>query len=145
MPYDVSRRSVMLRGSIGLVKLGQPQPDSYLSEEAKRGSPDTISTYMPGSLLCRCSPVPGRSVAFSWVTLYCSGVSFAMASGSLRYFGIVHLRWNRRVRTIRSERAHARQIDRPVIRAPSGRLAHSGPARCAWRGEKNGSASNRFG
>jgi hypothetical protein len=31
-------------GSIGLVKLGQPQPLSYLSEEANSGSPETTST-----------------------------------------------------------------------------------------------------
>jgi hypothetical protein len=29
------RRSLMLAGSMGLVKLGQPHPDSYLSEEAQ--------------------------------------------------------------------------------------------------------------
>jgi peptide methionine sulfoxide reductase MsrA len=39
---------------------------------------------MPGRFSCRCSPVPGCSVALSWVTRYCSGVSRAIASGSLR-------------------------------------------------------------
>jgi hypothetical protein len=33
-----------LAGSIGLVKLGQPQPDSNLSDEANSGSPETMST-----------------------------------------------------------------------------------------------------
>jgi hypothetical protein len=33
-----------LAGSMGLVKLGQPDPDSNVSEEANSGSPDTIST-----------------------------------------------------------------------------------------------------
>jgi hypothetical protein len=44
MPWLVSSNSFPLAGSIGLVKLGQPQPDSYLSDEAKSGSPDTMST-----------------------------------------------------------------------------------------------------
>jgi nucleoside-diphosphate-sugar epimerase len=30
--------------TIGLVKLGHPQPDSNLSDDAKRGSPETMST-----------------------------------------------------------------------------------------------------
>jgi hypothetical protein len=33
-----------LAGSIGLVKLGHPQPDSNLSVDAKSGSPETMST-----------------------------------------------------------------------------------------------------
>src|SRR3970040_648268 len=41
---------------------------------------------MPGCLLSRYSPLPGRSVPLSWVTRYCSGVSWAMAAGSLRYW-----------------------------------------------------------
>src|SRR5450432_1724771 len=40
---------------------------------------------MPGSLLAKCSPVPGRSVPFCCVTRYCSWDSFEMASGSLLY------------------------------------------------------------
>src|SRR4051812_25913657 len=40
---------------------------------------------MPGSLLWRYSPVPGRSVPLSCVTRYCSGVSFAMACVDLVY------------------------------------------------------------
>ena len=44
MPCDVSFRARTWAVSIGLVKLGQPQPDSYLSDEANSGSPDTIST-----------------------------------------------------------------------------------------------------
>src|SRR5262245_34697505 len=35
---------------------------------------------MPGSLLSRYSPVPGRSVPFCCVTRYCSGESFRIAS-----------------------------------------------------------------
>jgi hypothetical protein len=30
----------------GLVKLGQPIPESYLSVEIKRGSPEILSTYI---------------------------------------------------------------------------------------------------
>ena len=44
MPCDMSLNSETFAGSIGLVKLGQPHPDSYLSDEAKSGSPDTMST-----------------------------------------------------------------------------------------------------
>ena len=46
----------------------QSQPLSYLSVDANRGSPETISTYIPGSLLLSSAPVPGRSVPLSCVT-----------------------------------------------------------------------------
>src|SRR2546428_14024460 len=45
-----SERSVplwMFAGSSGLVKLGHPVPDSNLSSEEKRGSPDTTRTESP--------------------------------------------------------------------------------------------------
>src|SRR3546814_8388922 len=44
MPCELSCNSFTLAGTIGLVKLGQPQPDSNLSEEANSGSPETMST-----------------------------------------------------------------------------------------------------
>ena len=44
MPCEVSLTSLTFAGSMGFVKLGQPEPDSYLSEDAKSGSPDTTST-----------------------------------------------------------------------------------------------------
>jgi hypothetical protein len=44
MPWLRSCNSATLAGSIGLVKLGQPQPDSNLSAEANSGSPETMST-----------------------------------------------------------------------------------------------------
>jgi hypothetical protein len=44
MPCDVSRTSLTFAGSIGFVKLGQPVPDSNLSDDAKSGSPETTST-----------------------------------------------------------------------------------------------------
>jgi hypothetical protein len=44
MPNELSRSSATLAGSIGLVKLGHPQPDSNLSDDANSGSPETIST-----------------------------------------------------------------------------------------------------
>jgi hypothetical protein len=44
MPCEASRSSLTCAGSIGLVKLGQPQPDSNLSAEANSGSPETMST-----------------------------------------------------------------------------------------------------
>jgi hypothetical protein len=40
----VSRRSTTLRGTIGAVKLGQPEWLSYVLTEANSGSPDTTST-----------------------------------------------------------------------------------------------------
>src|ERR671910_597534 len=40
---------------------------------------------MPGSLLSRYSPVPGRSVPLRWVTRNCSGDSPAIASSVFLY------------------------------------------------------------
>jgi hypothetical protein len=44
MPCALSRTSFTFAGTIGLVKLGQPVPESNLSVEANSGSPDTMST-----------------------------------------------------------------------------------------------------
>ena len=44
IPCETSRNSAIFSGSIGLVKLGQPQPDSNLSDDANSGSPETTST-----------------------------------------------------------------------------------------------------
>jgi len=44
MPQLRSECSTTLAFSIGAVKLGQPEPLSYLLIEANRGSPDTMST-----------------------------------------------------------------------------------------------------
>src|SRR4051794_24352980 len=44
---------------------------------------------MPGSWLCRSSPLPGASVPLSWVTRYCSGERRAMASGVFLYVDII--------------------------------------------------------
>ena len=44
MPWLVSEFSMTLALSSGTVKLGQPEPLSYLWMEANRGSPDTMST-----------------------------------------------------------------------------------------------------
>src|SRR5258706_10299479 len=68
---------------MGLVKLGQPHPDSNLSDEANSGSPHTISTYIPGLSLSRYAPVPGASVPLFCVTRYCSGGGFRGASSLL--------------------------------------------------------------
>ena len=40
----VSRTSLTLAGSMGRVKLGQPEPESNLSDETNSGSPETTST-----------------------------------------------------------------------------------------------------
>src|SRR5581483_10586943 len=74
---------------MGLVKLGQPQSLSNLSIEVNNGSPDTMSTYKPASLLSQNSFLKGRSVPFRCVTSYCSGDRREMASALLRYLGIV--------------------------------------------------------
>ena len=47
----MSRNSLTLAGSMGLVKLGQPQPDSHLSEEANSGSPEQLT----------CASIPADS------------------------------------------------------------------------------------
>lgn len=47
----LSSRVTMFSGTSGLVKLGQPVPESNLSRELKSGSPDTTSTYSPSALL----------------------------------------------------------------------------------------------
>src|SRR6516164_8126143 len=51
MPWVVSRSSATLPGSIGLVKLGHPQPDSNLSAEAKSGSPGVYVDIVSGEPL----------------------------------------------------------------------------------------------
>ena len=61
----LSSLSTMLSGSNGLVKLGQPVPESNLSMEIKSGSPETMSTYMPSFLLSQYSFLKGGSVPFS--------------------------------------------------------------------------------
>jgi hypothetical protein len=52
----------MLPGSIAAVKLGQPVRLSNLLTEANSGSPDTTSTWMPGSLLSQYSFLNGGNV-----------------------------------------------------------------------------------
>jgi len=81
MPCEVSRRSLMLVGSMAWVKLGQPHPDSYLSEEANKGSPNTMSAWIPDSVLCKYLPGFGSSVALCYDTRNCSAVRREMASG----------------------------------------------------------------
>ena len=84
MKRPKSRFFTTLPASTGLVKLGQPVPLSNLSTEANSGSPDTTSTYRPGSLLFQYSPVNGGSVPFFWVISYCSGVKVGERVGVLR-------------------------------------------------------------
>ena len=59
-----SRVAFTLAASMGLVKLGHPQPDSYLSLLSNSGSAETMSTSMPACLFFSSGPVPGRSVPF---------------------------------------------------------------------------------
>ena len=44
-----SRRSTTRSGSIGLLKLGQPVPESYFSRELNRGWPVATSMYRPSA------------------------------------------------------------------------------------------------
>ena len=44
MPSEPSLRSATFAFSSGLVKLGQPVPESNLSSEENSGSPETTST-----------------------------------------------------------------------------------------------------
>ncbi len=62
--------SMIFSGMSGRVKLGHPVLGSYLSRELKRGSPETISTYMPGRVLSQYLLANGVSVPFSCVTWY---------------------------------------------------------------------------
>src|SRR3546814_588862 len=43
-PCDESRTSLTCAGTIGVLKLGQPQPDSNFDDDANSGSPETMST-----------------------------------------------------------------------------------------------------
>src|SRR5712664_4893056 len=60
---------------MGLMKLGHPQPASYLASDAKSSAPQQMQRYTPGVTIMSYSPVNGRSVAFCRVTAYCSGVN----------------------------------------------------------------------
>ena len=55
MPKVLSVRSSSNPPDSGLVKLGQPQPESNLSSELNSGWPDTTSTYRPGTWLSQYS------------------------------------------------------------------------------------------
>ena len=71
--------------SKGFVKDGHPVPETYLSWELKRGSPDTMSTYMPSSLLSQYSFLNALSVPSFCVILYCCGVRVLRNSSSLGF------------------------------------------------------------
>ena len=48
IPNRVSSRSIIGAPGKGLLKLGQPVPDSNLSLELNRGTPEAMLLYMPG-------------------------------------------------------------------------------------------------
>src|SRR5690554_2977213 len=85
--------SIILSSSIGSEKLGHPQPALNLCFELNRGSPETISTYIPSSLLSLYSLEKGLSVASFCVTLYCIDVSFSfkVLSSGLKYFLLIFI------------------------------------------------------
>ncbi|HXQ74564.1 MAG TPA: hypothetical protein VN844_28930 [Pyrinomonadaceae bacterium] len=47
MPCELSTFSTTFSASSGRVKLGHPVPLSNLSKDAKSGSPETMSTFVP--------------------------------------------------------------------------------------------------
>jgi hypothetical protein len=51
MPSEVSRVSVIAVDPAGLVKLGQPQPESNLVLELKSAAPHPAQTYSPGDVV----------------------------------------------------------------------------------------------
>ena len=62
IPSQASLSLPILAGSIGFVKLGQPQPDSYLSELVNKGSPDALSMYRPGRFGQQRAALPRHAV-----------------------------------------------------------------------------------
>src|SRR4029078_7172634 len=76
----------------GLVKLGQPVPDSNLSSESNSVLPQQTQRYIPGSFDCAYLPVNAGSVPFCRVIRYCSGVSSLRHSSSdLRIFSVISI------------------------------------------------------
>ncbi len=64
----------------GLVKLGQPVPESNLVSDENNVCPQFEHVYMPFLCSSQYAPVNGASVPFSLVTWYVSGSSFAFHS-----------------------------------------------------------------
>jgi hypothetical protein len=57
-------------------------PESNLVAASKRGAPQHVQRYVPGSCLSQYSPLNARSVPFLRAILYCSGVSSFCHSAS---------------------------------------------------------------
>ena len=68
--------------SIARKKLGQPQPESNLASETNNFLPQQTHWYVPASFVFQYAPVKARSVPFSRVMRYSSGVSKACHSAS---------------------------------------------------------------
>src|SRR5512143_1647795 len=73
---------VMFSFATGLVKLGQPVPDSNLSSELKRSRSQHTHLYVPFWWLSQYALSNGRSVPFFLVTLNCSGLRSFFHSSS---------------------------------------------------------------
>jgi hypothetical protein len=62
MPWLSSTISATWAGSNGVVKLGQPVPDSNFDADRNSGRPHSRHTYTPASLFFSSPPQNGRSV-----------------------------------------------------------------------------------
>ena len=86
MPSERSCSSPTGAPGAGSVKLGQPEPESYLVFASKSAAPQQTQWYMPSSWQSQYLPVNARSVPFLRVTWNCSGVSSRLYSSSVLAF-----------------------------------------------------------
>ena len=84
MPCDRSVCSSTASSLAGRTKLGQPEPLSNLSSLSNSGCPQAAQAYSPSALFFSYLPVNARSVPCSRRMRYCSGVSLARHSASVR-------------------------------------------------------------
>src|SRR5438132_11602487 len=94
----------------GAEKLGQPVPESNFVSDVKSGLPHATQRYVPFSFVLSYSPVNGRSVPFSRVTWYCSGVSSRFHSSSVFRTFSMNASQGGAILSVRPDRAHR---DRP--------------------------------
>ena len=78
MPCALSRTSFTFAGTIGLVKLGQPVPESNLSVESEQRLSRHYVDVDARLLVVVVLTVKGLSVPESWVIRRCSGSGGAL-------------------------------------------------------------------
>ena len=71
----------------GSLKLGQPVPLSNLTLPSKSGASQPAQWKVPGRFSASRAQLPGRSVPCPRMMRYCSGVSRARHSASVRVTG----------------------------------------------------------